>query len=178
MDKNIIIFLTILSATTLLGCIETVTITVETQEEAPVELPTDQMVVETMESVISAWEDVKDVRITQKQRNSLYKTKIYLVSQVELQSIFHTTSTSLLGKSTNDGIWVCTDGGQKQQTWIMAHELTHRLAAIIQVYGNDCHDDKTIFSCKDSVEQTAIRYMDAENAYQGAYRCGVSTCLK
>jgi len=47
MDKNIIRFLTILSATTLLGCIEA-------PDEAPIDLPASQLIVETVESVISA----------------------------------------------------------------------------------------------------------------------------
>ena len=145
----------------------------------PVVMPTDQLTVETMEAVISAWSDVYDVTVTPAQRNKVYSIHIYPVSKQELQKIFNTTSNTLMGKATNDGIWYRNDIPKNQQYALLAHELVHRIGWVMIRDFDNCHANVKMFSCEGSVEETATDYLDtSRKSYNSAYTCNVSTCTK
>jgi len=176
-NYSIIVLLSVLTGCAPKVITETVTNEVTVTKEI-FENPGEENTIEIRTAVISAYEEVMDIEIDLAIRNKLAEVVIRLVDLEGLRESFPNADGTLLGKFTNDGIWIRNDISASVTKATAIHEYVHALSYIINNSGDDCHIQRALFTCPGSVETKAQDWLDVENTFNSAYTCGVNTCVK
>jgi hypothetical protein len=136
-------------------------------------ITTANLIVEARTAVISEIEDQYKIEATIAQWNEIASIPVVIMTRADFNVKF---SPDAWAWCNDSGIYVADDVPAGALSAVLAHEFVHEVSVVLLDQPDNCHVDKQLFSCEDSIEYRAARDIGWTGTRTDGYSCGVSSC--